>query len=312
MKKMQNDFNQFIIVFSMIVFLTACSPTIKNQEPTITSLPFLTSSIITPIPSPTKLTALVQTTTPSASPTTTPTAFPTRSVAGLSITAYEIIGNPTFQLDPLEVQTVQGLWYMGAPYSPAFPPGKPSTNFPELDYSSHSMQANLNGRKLTAQEDYNSGGTKGNVIVTEDGQEIYRIAIGVGSPIESLRGLWVYDNHWVLETAYVSENADYIVRGQISEDGILLNDKYHYEEAFGFQIINDRPFYFFSRDQKTNAWYDGQEILLGYDRIPHYSCCSSAELNPYQWQNRVDFFGLHGETWYLVQIGAPDAVTVKP
>ncbi len=287
---MKNYFNRFRIILP-ILLLAACAPSTTALPATI---------------------APTQTIVHNPSPAITPAIFPTKPASGLSIATYEIKGDPTLQLDPLQVQTVQGLWYT-RPNSLVFPPGRPFTDIPEFSYSPLlSIQVNFGGQELVAREEYNNDGTKGNVIVTEDGQEIYRIAIGAGSPLNALRRLWTYDNHWVLETAYVSGNADEPVRGQITEDGVLLNDKYGYEEAFGFQTINDRPFYFFKRDQKINAWYDEQEIPLGYDRIPHYGCCSYAELNPSAWQNRVDFFGLRDKTWYLVQIGSPDAIIVNP
>jgi hypothetical protein len=299
------------LLFAFVI-LEGCQTSQVNQLATsATNASAETAPLKEPTNTPITTIVPTQLVTPGSSPTITPTIFPTRSTAGLSIAVYEIKGDPTLQLDPLQIQTVQGLWYT-RPSSLVFPPGKSFIDTPVLIGPQLIMQTDLNGKKLIAHEEFKNSGSKGYVIVTNDDQEIYRIAIGVGGPITALRHLRVYDGHWVLETAYVSEDANYSARGQITEDGILLNDEYNYEEAFGFQTINGKPFYFFKRDQKINAWYDGQEISLGYDRIPHYGCCSYAELNPYAWQNRVDFFGLSGKTWYLVQIGSPDAVTIKP
>ena len=167
--------------------------------------------------------------------------------------------------------------------------------------------ARLGTDTLVAQEDFNNIGF-GHVTLTRNGHKIYKISIGHGSPIDGLRGLWTYDDHWALETAYVTErtegNTIYSdAVGQVTVDGVLLNNQSGYEEAFGFQTIHGKPFYFFKREGKINASYNRVEIQLGYDEIPHYGCCSGATLNPSMFQNMVAFFARKGETWYYAEIG---------
>ncbi len=144
--------------------------------------------------------------------------------------------------------------------------------------------------------------------MTMDDKEIFRISTGHGSPIQALRGLWTYDRHWMLETAFVTERAENNVAqvdacGQIVQDGQALSDLYGYEESFGFQTIQGRPFYFFKKAGRIDAWYDGEVIPLGFDTIPHYGCCSPAELNPQSFTDRVAFFGTRSNIWYFIQIG---------
>lgn len=172
---------------------------------------------------------------------------------------------------------------------------------------SMAMCVTLGTDKLAAYEEYNNFGY-GHVIVTRNGQQIYKISIGHGSPVSALRHLWTYDDHWALETAYVTVRTEANVIysdavGQVTVDGVLLNDQFGYNEAFGFQTIHGRPFYFFKRDGKIGANYEGVEIPLGYDEIPHYGCCSAATLNPSMFQNMVAFFARKGETWYYAEIG---------
>jgi len=182
--------------------------------------------------------------------------------------------------------------------------------FPDLHCTGKilSMCANLGKHQLIAQEIYTNDGSSGLVILRQDGKEIYQIAIGPGSPIEALRGLWVYDDHWVLETAKITETqqgnsvTDNAV-GRVSVDGQLLNDSRGYEEAFGFQTLNGRPFYFFKKQAKIGASYDGVEIPLDYDQVPHYGCCSASELNPHRYQDMVDFLAFRDGNWYYVEIG---------
>jgi hypothetical protein len=169
------------------------------------------------------------------------------------------------------------------------------------------MCAMLGSDLLSASEEYNNLG-QGHVTVTRNGEEIYKISVGQGSPINGLRGLWVYDDHWALETAKVTNrpegNAIYSdAIGQVTVDGALLNDQLDYEDAFGFQTIHGKPFYFFRRDGRINASYNSIEVPLGYDEIPHYGCCSAGALNPMVYQNMVTFFARRGEAWYYGEIG---------
>ena len=167
---------------------------------------------------------------------------------------------------------------------------------------------NMGPDKLIAQEEFNNDGSGGTVSLTRNDETIYEIPIGPGSPIDGLRGLWVYGDHWVLETAYITQRSegDTIYSdavGQVTLDGVLLNDKFGYEEAFGFQTIQGKPFYFYKLNGKIDAWYDGNDIPLGYDKILHYGCCSAATLNPHMSQNMVAFFAQRGDTWYYAEIG---------
>ncbi len=141
------------------------------------------------------------------------------------------------------------------------------------------------------------------VILTQNGEEIYRVPIGQPSPTVDIMGLWFWNDHWALETIYTSRQGQQIrMTGQISLDGTLLNARNRYEEAFGFQLLAGRPFFFLQRDGKVHIWYDGEEIELGYDEVPHYGCCSAATRNPYSLRNMVTFFARRGEQWYYTEI----------
>ena len=64
----------------------------------------------------------------------------------------------------------------------------------------------LDGAHLVACQEFNQDGTKGWVKLTRNGSEIYSIDTGPGSPVTNLQGLWVYNQRWVLETAYHLSN----------------------------------------------------------------------------------------------------------
>lgn len=187
----------------------------------------------------------------------------------------------------------------------------PDSIFPGDDMS---ITAELNGNTLAAREFYENSG-QGYVTVASGGKEIYRIDVGEGSPITALRRFEVYAGHWVLEAARVSNtetvegdmtSVHSFSLGQIVVDGELLNENRAYEEAFGFQTINGKPFYFYQSGGKIGISYDGQETMQGYEEIPHYGCCSAGEVNPRIAQDMVAFFARKGKVWYYVEIGVFD------
>jgi hypothetical protein len=176
------------------------------------------------------------------------------------------------------------------------------------------MAIQLGGEKLVAVEIFTDAVTnqgtfqKVSVQVLRNEEEIYSIPAGDGSPINTLQGLWTYSNHWVLEIVHVTQaissqneiSLDAV--GQIVQDGESLNQQYGYEETFGYQLIYEKPFYFFKRDGQIGISYDNQEMELGYTQIPHYQCCSGAELNPKSAQSMVAFFAQRDGKWYYVEI----------
>ncbi|MEZ0396767.1 MAG: hypothetical protein ABWK53_10120 [Anaerolineales bacterium] len=139
------------------------------------------------------------------------------------------------------------------------------------------------------------------LIVLRNEDEIYRMDLGIAGPVPLLRGLWLYDHHWVVEVAVGTPTG--MPLGGIIVDGELLNVTYGYEEAFGFQTMAGRPFYFFQRNGRVGAVYDGREIALDYDAVHHYYCCSGAAFNPEPAENMVSFFAQRNGVWYYVEIG---------
>ncbi len=170
------------------------------------------------------------------------------------------------------------------------------------------LRAELDGSTLYARLDdtnLNVGGIvypQSTLRILRDKDEIYIMDLGFGGPVPLLRGLWTFDGHWVVEAARADPGGD-MPTGQIIMDGELLNEKFGYEEAFEFQTLAGRPFYFFKRDGKIGAVYEGQEIPLDYDVLQHYYCCSGGAFNPIPNQNMVSFFAMRAGTWYYVELG---------
>jgi hypothetical protein len=147
------------------------------------------------------------------------------------------------------------------------------------------------------------------VDVTRNDLLVLTVDAGVISPINNLRGLWVVGEQWFLEVAHVEENptdpnAAFIMWGEIFTDGSSLNAQHGYDEAFNFQILDGKPFFFFSKAGELGYSYDGRETKLDYTDIPHYLCCSASAFNPLPAEKMVAFYASAGDAQYYVEIGA--------
>jgi hypothetical protein len=138
------------------------------------------------------------------------------------------------------------------------------------------------------------------VEVSQNGQVIFTTPAGMPSPILPLQGLWIYGDYWALEIVFASPD---VWAGQVFIDGELVNQSGGYDEAFGFQLLAGKPFFFYYRDGQAGLSYDGVEADLPYDNIPHYLCCSESVLNPVQAANMTAFFAQRGSDWYYVELG---------
>jgi hypothetical protein len=300
-----------------IVLLGAFIWLLSDLFPTlIPAIPSMTSS-----PQPTSNSQLVPPSTPIIVDLPTPTfsSYPPEIhetlPSGLSIDEYALVGAPS--TEPLAYTAIQ--WTqeeMASKYN-----AERYNTFPDISFFDNmhfSMSADFQGQKLVATEYYigtEPGESFGAVYVYQANELIDKIPIGNGSPIDGLRGLWTYDQNWVVETAYVistyhpeTNEETAVVTGQITINGVMLNEEDQLDETFGFQTMHGRPFYFYKQDGKINISYDGQSVLLGYDTVPHYQCCSAGILDPQPAKNMVSFFAQKNGTWYYVEIG----VTFSP
>lgn len=142
--------------------------------------------------------------------------------------------------------------------------------------------------------------------VTRNGKVIFSVINESPGVTSDFRVLATYGNHWVLELA--GRLAPDVFPGRIFVDGKSINALNGYDESFGFQTIDGRPFYFYERNKKIGISYYGHEIPLGYDSVPHYGCCTGGELNPQIARNMIAFFAWRGANWrsakwYYVEVG---------
>jgi hypothetical protein len=164
------------------------------------------------------------------------------------------------------------------------------------------LKASWGGSELTALVFTDAAKTPEQIVkVSTPKETIFTTSAGMPSPIMPLQGLWTYGRHWALEIFYATPD---VWTGQIFIDGALLNQERDYDEAFGFQLLYGKPFYFFQRNGLIGVSYDGQEANLDYTSILHYLCCAESVLNPIPAENMVAFFAQRGADWYYVELGA--------
>jgi hypothetical protein len=133
-------------------------------------------------------------------------------------------------------------------------------------------------------------GQRSQVLLQLEGPQLYAFSAAylVAPPV---KGLWSWEDRWLLE-----------VDGFLTQDGENLNERLGYEEIFGWQVLHDKPFYYFRKGPRVGISYDGQVLPLYYDDIPHYRCCEPAAFNNAGNDDMVWFYGLREGIWYYVEI----------
>jgi hypothetical protein len=110
-----------------------------------------------------------------------------------------------------------------------------------------------------------------------------------------VKGLWAWQNHWVLEVA-----------GDVIIDGKSLKAEQGYSEVFDWHVVAGKPFYFATKGQTTSAVYDGRPAPDQYDEVPHYRCCSPGMYNAGGNDFMVWFYGKQDGAWSYVEVGRYD------
>jgi hypothetical protein len=247
--------------------------------------------------------------TASPAPTATPSPPPTDVELELSVATYPLVKLPAPESDVLDfADSVEGdpLARYAAERARHFPDPTCSVAG-EFAYC-----AKLGNDRFTAWVDETEP-EAGYVVVVRNEEQVARIPTGalIGA-IPGLWGLWACDGHWAVETAWVdvvqSGNVfTSTATGQVVVDGVSLNDAFGYDETFSFQTLGGKPFYFFERQGVVGASYDGVDVPLGFDEVPHLLCCSAGAFNPEAHPNLVTFYGRKGDTWYYGEIAVVPA-----
>jgi len=93
---------------------------------------------------------------------------------------------------------------------------------------------------------------------------------------------WSYDDHWVIEIKN-DEGVDII------RDGESLKRVNEYDKVFAFQLLDNKPFYFYRKNDIWGINYDNREIQLDYDEIPYTNVSDGMDPTILQYQNMVLF-----------------------
>jgi hypothetical protein len=131
------------------------------------------------------------------------------------------------------------------------------------------------------------------VDISSNGRKIRTFSIPQMSPAGSpVRGLWSWQNHWVMEVA-----------GVLLQDGELQNLKLGYEEIFDWHLVNDKPFFLMRQGKSFGVVYAGQVLPLWFDDIIYGDlCCDPARYTIQNSPNGSLFYALKGGVWFLVSI----------
>jgi len=139
-----------------------------------------------------------------------------------------------------------------------------------------------------------------------DKKEIFRIENGkrVGC-FAPLLDFWTYDQHWALEVSRcLGENLfELHCFYEVILDGEAQNRLNGYDQSFGFQPINNKPFYFYEKDKQFGFSYNHIDYPLNYTDISYASCCGAADNNPREFLNGVLFNANYQSTQYSVVLG---------
>jgi hypothetical protein len=85
---------------------------------------------------------------------------------------------------------------------------------------------------------------------------LFSFATAFGSRLPLIR-FQSWEDHWIMDMTHF-----------IIQDGEILNEKFGFEDAFYWRLINDKPFYFFRKGPRLGISYDGQFLPYYYDSIP--------------------------------------------
>jgi hypothetical protein len=127
--------------------------------------------------------------------------------------------------------------------------------------------------------------------VLKNDQVIETFSVSGANPASGpARGLWSWENHWILE-----------LPGLVLQDGAILNDRLGYPEMFTWRLLKDRPFYFYRKDGLVHAVYDDQVLPDPYDEVlsdPQWTKKILVQMHTYE--SGLVFFARRGPTWYYV------------
>ena len=137
------------------------------------------------------------------------------------------------------------------------------------------------------------------VVVIKDNVKLFETEIRTYT-YSGLFEAWGYNNHWVVEV--MTDDGVDIIR-----DGESLKAINEYKQVFAFQLLNNKPFFFFQKkDDSYGVNYDDAEILLDYDEIPYDNPSPGLDRSVIHYQGMVLYRAGKDNVWRWVVVGMAD------
>jgi hypothetical protein len=162
----------------------------------------------------------------------------------------------------------------------------------------HLAPVNVGGKQITVREVSYEPGVVGyqpqprQVLVQEDGKEVYQHYMLSHAAVFPLYYLGNWDGQWVMEA-----------NGLLVVDGQIVNQEWGYDEIFGCQLLNGKPFYFFVQDGQTHLAYGGEVLPVTYEYVYHGMCCEPGAFNVAGNDQMVCFYALEDGVWHYIELG---------
>lgn len=279
------------------MFLIACQST-NNQSAPTTIASTLTSTSTIPVNSPSPSPSLISSFTPTQKllPTITPPPLrqpPLVLPEGLEIEEY--VWDESLSFDEIR-RRHNG--EMEKPYTSSYPYQPPF--FYGTGDRTHAVNVVLDNSIVVSTQRLD--GEKWSVIVTESGNNIFETKVAEISGVNGLLEIWGYGEHWALVIIPYPIN-DVNPPVDVIFDGKSLSKNHNYIEAFGFQFLDGKPFYFFKTEEGIGISYDNIDTQLNYDEVPWHNRWVGYDYNPIPYKNLVEFFGTREQTTYWVVVG---------
>jgi hypothetical protein len=123
-----------------------------------------------------------------------------------------------------------------------------------------------------------------------DGETIYQEVFMGPLGGYSLRGLWSWSGHWVLETERII-----LVDGKPAREGL--------GRLYSWHMLGDQPLYFYHDGDQAGIVYTGDPVPLPYDHVVYEgTCCGNGRYDPLVFEDRVVFFARREGVWYYVEL----------
>ncbi len=136
---------------------------------------------------------------------------------------------------------------------------------------------------LKASKDFN------HIQVIKSNQDVVYSFTTYTEPLYSTNRFTVWNGHWVL-----------VARDFLIQDGENINKKLNFDEIFSWNLIDNKPAYFFRKGPRIGFSYNEGILPLEYQEVAHHYCCGYSVNNPSIVNDSAHFFGKRNGIWYYV------------